>query len=613
MTQSKQPRRTAGDARIRRAFVVSVAIGAVALVFGLSLIWLMMPSQDPGTVQDAEIQAPSRTLTRAPHRPPAVQFTDITAEAGIDFVHVNGAYGERLMPETLGSGAAFLDYDGDGLQDLLLVNSTYWPGHEPRDVEPPRLALYRNSGGGRFEDVTEAAGLDLSFYGMGVAVGDYDGDRRPDLYLTSLHRNHLLRNLGGRFEDVTESAGVGGDEDTWSSSAVFFDYDGDGDLDLFVLNYVQWSREIDLEIDFRLTGLGRAYGAPLNFVGTDNTLFRNEGDGRFTNVTADAGIRAIDPVSGQPVGKGLGVSVVDYDGDGWLDLIVANDTVRNFLYRNVGNGRFEEVGIYEGLAYDRNGKATSAMGIDAARFRDDRDLGVAIGNFANEMSSLYVTTEGRPPFVDEAVLEGLGPASRIPLTFGLVFFDYDLDGRLDLLLANGHLEHEIHKVQQSQTYAQPPSLLWNCGEACPGRFVPVEEAGDLLKPFVGRGLTFADIDGDGDLDVLVTQNGRRPVLLRNDQATGHHYLRVKLVGRSPNTDAIGAELALSADGVTRYRQVMPARGYLSQVELPVTFGLGETAEVERLLIRWPDGSEQVVEGPQIDHLLVVEQPGGKDS
>jgi hypothetical protein len=238
---------------------------------------------------------------------------------------------------------------------------------------------------------------------------------------------------------------------------------------------------------------------------------------------------------------------------------------------------------------------------------------VAIGNFANEMSSLYVTTEGRPPFVDEAVLEGLGPASRIPLTFGLVFFDYDLDGRLDLLLANGHLEHEIQKVQQSQTYAQPPSLLWNCGESCPGRFVPVVAAGDLLKPLVGRGLTFADIDGDGDLDVLVTQNGRRPVLLRNDQATGHHYLRVKLVGRSPNTDAIGAELALTADGVTRYRQVMPARGYLSQVELPVTFGLGKTTEIERLLIRWPNGSEQAVEGPEIDTLLVVEQPGGKDS
>lgn len=604
------PKQSAGEARIRRAFVLSVAIIAIAFVTGLILIWLVTPADQGRPLTDAEIQAPSRAPTGFPDHPPAVHFTDITAAAGIRFVHVNGAYGERLMPETLGSGAAFLDYDGDGWQDLLLVNSTYWPGLVPKGVEPPRLALYRNLGGERFEDVTEAAGLDLldlSFYGMGVAVGDYDGDGRPDLYLTSLYRNHLLRNLGGRFLEVTDSAGVGGDANTWSTSTVFFDYDGDGDLDLFVLNYVQWSREVDLEIDFRLTGLGRAYGAPLNFVGTDNSLYRNDGDGRFTDVTDQTGIRVTDPVSGQPVGKGLGVVVVDYDGDGWLDLIVAKDTVRNFLYRNLGDGRFEEVGIFEGLAYDRNGKATSAMGIDAARFRDDRDLGVAIGNFANEMSSLYVTTDGRPPFVDEAVLEGLGPASRIPLTFGLVFFDYDLDGRLDLLLANGHLEHEIGKVQQSQTYAQPPTLLWNCGEACPGRFIPVKQAGDLLNPLVGRGLTYADIDDDGDLDVLITQNGRRPVLLRNDQATGHHYLRVRLVGRVPNTDAIGAQLALTAGGVTRYRQVMPARGYLSQVELPVTFGLGGTSEVEQLLIRWPDGAEQVIERPQIDTLLVVEQ------
>ena len=613
MKQPRQPRPTAGEARIRRAFFVSLAILFVALVAGTVFYWLARPSLDPGPVRDAEILAPSRAPPIAADRPPPVHFTDITEAAGIDFIHVNGAYGERLMPETLGSGAAFFDYDGDGRQDLILVNSTYWPGHEPDGVQRPRLALYHNLGGGRFEDVTEAVGLDLDIYGMGVAVGDYDGDGRVDLYLTSLYRNSLLRNTGGRFEDVTDSAGVAGGEKTWSSSAVFFDYDADGDLDLFVVNYVQWSREIDLEIDFRLTGLGRAYGAPLNFVGTDNTLFRNEGDGRFVDVTAQAGIPVADPVSGQPVGKGLGVIAVDYDGDRWLDLVVVNDTVRNFLYHNLGDGRFEEVGIFEGLAYDRNGKATSAMGVDAARFRDDGDLGVVIGNFANEMSSLYVTTDGRPPFVDEAVLEGLGPASRIPLTFGLVFFDYDLDGRLDLLLANGHLEHEIQKVQQSQTYSQPPSFFWNCGELCPGRFVPVQEAGDLLVPLVGRGVTYADIDADGDLDVLITQNGRRPVLLRNDQRTGHHFLRVKLIGRAPNTDAIGAGLELTAGGITRYRQVMPARGYLSQVELPVTFGLGPSTEIQRLLIRWPDGTEQVIEEPEIDASIVIEQPAGSAS
>ncbi len=607
----KHSKLTPGEERIRRTFWVSMALIAAGMVSTFLMEWLKQPAVVPPPVEEAEIQAPSRDLPAATDQPPPVPMTDITTAAGIDFVHVNGAYGERLMPETLGSGAAFFDYDGDGRQDLLLINSTYWPGHEPAGAEAPRTALYRNLGAGRFTEVTREAGLDLDVYGMGVTVADYDGDGWPDLYLTSLYRNHLLRNQEGRFVDVTETAGVGGGPETWSSSAAFFDYDRDGDLDLFVVNYVRWSREIDLEIDFKLTGLGRAYGAPLNFIGTDNTLYRNEGDGRFTDVTETAGIRVTDPVSGQPVGKGLGVVVVDYDRDGWLDLIVANDTVRNFLYHNRGDGRFEEVGIFEGLAYDRNGKATSAMGIDAARFRDDRDLGVAIGNFANEMSSLYVTNDGRPPFVDEAVLEGLGPASRIPLTFGVVFFDYDLDGRLDLLLANGHLEHEINKVQQSQTYAQAPSLFWNCGETCPGRFVPVTEAGDLLTPLVGRGVAYADIDDDGDLDLLITQNGRRPALLRNDQATGHHFLRVKLVGRAPNRDAIGASLELTAGGVTRYRDLLPARGYLSQVELPLTFGLGEADQVERLLIRWPDGSEQLVPVPGVDTLMVVEQGTGE--
>jgi len=298
---------------------------------------------------------------------------------------------------------------------------------------------------------------------------------------------------------------------------------------------------------------------------------------------------------------------VDYDRDGWLDLAIVNDTVRNFLFHNKGDGSFEEVAVFEGIAYDRNGKATSAMGVDAAFFRDDREIGIAVGNFANEMASLFVTTEGRAPFVDEAVLEGLGPASRIPLTFGLVFLDYDLDGRLDLLLANGHLEHEIQKVQQSQTYAQPPSLFWNCGEGCRGRFVPVTDAGAMTEPLVGRGIAYADIDGDGDLDVLITQNGRRPALLRNDQETGNHWLRLALKGRAPNTDAIGARLELTVGGVTRYREVMPTRGYMSQVELPVTLGLGTADRVERLRILWPDGSEQELVPEAVDTTLVVEQ------
>jgi len=597
-----------GEARIRRAFVVSVIVIVVAAVGGLALYWLRHPPSADKPVETAQVEAPSAPQA-PPDQPPAVVFTDITESAGIDFIHVNGAYGERLMPETIGSGAAFLDYDRDGDQDLLLISSTYWEGRQG-DRPTPTQALYANDGQGRFSDVTKAAGLALTFYGMGVAVGDYDGDGWDDFYLTSLNANHLLRNLGGRFEDVTVQAGVGGDPDTWSTSAAFLDYDRDGDLDLFVVNYVRWSRTIDLAIDFRLTGLGRAYGAPVNFIGTQNRLYRNEGDGRFTDVSAAAGIDVTDPVSGRPAGKGLGVVPLDYDGDGWTDLAVANDTVRNFLYRNRGDGTFEEAGIFEGIAYDRNGKSSSSMGIDAANYRNDPEVGIAVGKFANEMSSLFVTSEARTPFVDEGVIEGLGPASRIPLTFGVVFLDYDLDGRSDLLLANGHLEHEINKVQQSQTYAQPPQLFWNCGDACPGRFVPVTEGGDLANPLVGRGIATADIDGDGDLDLLITQNGRRPALLRNDQQTGHHWLRIALEGQAPNPSAIGARVSLRSGDLTQVRELFPARGYLSSLELPLTFGLGPRDRVDSIVVHWPDGQEQTLAPDGIDRLLTLKQPVG---
>ncbi|RMG30696.1 MAG: CRTAC1 family protein, partial [Gammaproteobacteria bacterium] len=544
---------------------------------------------------------------KAPVHPPPVPFTDITRAAGIDFVHVNGAWGRRLMPETMGSGAAFFDYDNDGDPDLFLVNSRYWPDHPGKGR--PRCALYRNDGHGRFEDVSAAAGLAIEDYGMGVAVGDYDGDGWLDLYLTSLHRNRLFHNDHGHFRDVTDTAGVGGGEHDWSTSAAFLDYDGDGDLDLFVLDYVQWSPRIDLKIDFRLAGLGRAYGAPTHFVGTFPHLYRNDGHGRFTEVSAQAGLHVTDAESGLPVGKGLGVVVTDIDDDGRPDLLVANDTAPNFLFHNLGNGRFEEIGALEGFAYDRNGKATSGMGIDAAHYRNDRELAVAVGNFANEMTSFYVTTGGRTPFSDDAVIEGLGPATRLALTFGVLFFDYDLDGRLDLFQANGHLEPEINRVQPSQHYAQPPQLFWNCGSACGATFVPAPPLGDLGRPLVGRGAAYADIDGDGDLDLVVTQNGRRAVLLRNDQHTGHHWLRLRLVGRAPNRFAYGARVRLTAGGRTQQRYLSPARSYLSQVELPLTFGLGRQTHVDRIEIRWPDGRRQTVHPGRVDTTLVIREEG----
>lgn len=600
----------ADDAVIGRAFRRSLlALLVFALVVAVVLYLRREPAEEIVQTQTAPLSAPLRVTQDSAATWPPVRFTDVTAEAGITFTHVNGAYGERLLPETLGSGAAFVDYDRDGDQDLLLVNSDYWPGRRPDGAPQPTSALYRNDGQGHFEDVTEPAGLSFSLYGMGAAVADYDGDGWPDLYLTAVGENRLLRNLKGRFEDVTHDAGVGGEPTDWSTAAAFFDYDNDGDLDLCVAQYVGWSREIDLEVNFQLTGLGRAYGPPTAFEGTYLRLYRNEGNRRFADVSREAGILVDNPATGRPMAKALALAPVDLDRDGWIDLAVSNDTVQNFLFHNTGDGRFEEIGTLAGVAFDRNGAATGAMGMDAAHFRNDQDLGLAVGNFANEMTSLYVSQGGQMPLADEAIVEGIGPASRQALSFGLFFFDYDLDGRLDLLQANGHLESEINQVQPSQHYAQPPQLFWNCGPDCRASFVPVPEdaLGDLAKPLVGRGATYADIDGDGDLDVLITQNGRSVRLFRNDQRLGHHWLRVRLVGHPPNRDAIGAWVELSAGGETQRRQVMPTRSFLSQVELPVTFGLGPVAQIERLEIRWPDGSTQSLTNVKPDTTLVVEE------
>ncbi|MGD2111947.1 MAG: VCBS repeat-containing protein, partial [Gammaproteobacteria bacterium] len=453
-----------GESIIHRAFYRSLTFILVLAAIAAGLTWyLRREEQAPEPVVEATPTVPVVEDQAGAPAPPPVKFTDITRAAGITFTHTNGAYGEKIIPEAMGSGLAFLDYDNDGDQDLLLVNADWFPGQ--RHGEAPTQALYRNDGNGVFSDVTREAGLALTCYCMGVAVGDYDNDGWTDLYLTALGSNHLFRNVEGTFSAVSEQSNTAGGAGEWSTAAAFVDIENDGDLDLFVGNYVEWSREIDLEIDFRLTGIGRAIGAPNHFYGTLNRLYRNDGNGAFTDITESAGIIVRDPNTGVAVGKALAVAPVDYDRDGLIDLFVANDTTRNFLYHNLGQGRFEEIGVLEGIAYDRNGKATGAMGIDSAWYRNDEDLAIGIGNFANEMSSLYVTAGGSPPFADEAVLEGFGPASRLALTFGLFFFDFDLDGRLDLFQTNGHLETEINVVQPSQTYAQSAQLFWNCGTA----------------------------------------------------------------------------------------------------------------------------------------------------
>ena len=540
---------------------------------------------------------------------PLVRFSEIAKESGLTFVHTNGAYGDKLLPETMGGGVACFDCDQDGDPDLLFVNSGHWPWRPPAGPPARILHLYKNDGRGRFTDASAGAGLEASLYGMGVAVGDYDNDGRVDVFISGIGGNRLFHNLGdGRFEDVTAAAGVGGG-DFWSVSSAWIDYDNDGRLDLFVCNYVGWSREIDYAADYQLPGLGRAYGPPMNFPGTYPLLYHNEGNGRFKDVTLTSGVQVKNPASGQLMAKSLGVAPVDLDSDGWIDLVVANDTVQNFVFVNQRNGSFKEVGARTGIGYDSFGQTRGAMGIDSARFRNDDAIGIAIGNFANEMNSLYVSQRDSLMFSDEAVTEGVGPASQSLLKFGLFFFDYDLDGRLDLLTANGHLENEISRVRPDQQYRQPAQLFWNRGG--PGRrFVPVppDRCGpDLLQPRVGRGSAFADFDGDGDLDAVIAQINGPPALFRNDQQLKHHWLRIRLVGTKSNRDAIGAWVKVKVGHQVLARQVMPTRGYLSQSELTVTIGLGNESHVQELVVVWPDGSRQVVEQVTVDGLTVVEQ------
>ena len=592
--------RHSGEHVIRKAFVRSLLVIVVIAVTAVLVYLFMREGPEMPPVIEADIQAPI-IQQEAADGPPVIRFTDITRQSGIDFKHVNGAYGDKLLPETMGGGVAFIDYDNDGDQDLILVNSRNWSMHTYAKTEEQAATthLYQNDGTGQFTNVSAQSGLALSSYGMGIATGDIDNDGWTDVYITTLGKNHLFRNEQGRFVDITADAGVAGTEHDWSTAALFFDYDNDGDLDLFAANYVEWSPAINREMEFKVTGLGRSYSAPLYYAGAYSRLYRNEGNNRFTDVSESAGITE--------KGKTLGVTAVDYDLDGRLDLFVANDTTQNFLYRNTGDGKFEESGMIEGIAFDRHGKATGAMGIDAAWYRNDVELGVAIGNFANEMTSLFVTIDGKPPFADEALLQGLGASTRLALTFGVFYFDADLDGRVDLLQANGHLEQDINNIQPSQQYEQPAQLFWNCGEDCVNRFQLADDVGDLDVPMVARGSAYADIDNDGDLDVIITQPGRSPKLFRNDQDLGHHWLRVLLEGSASNRSAIGATVVLTAAGVTQRKQVMPGRSYLSQVEMPLVFGLGNSDRVDDLTVTWPGGTQQKITIDQVDTVVHIKE------
>lgn len=596
------------DAIIGRALRASAAVILVLLVAGGAVAyWVSRPKPEPPIRES--VLAPVKVRELSIVQPPQVTFTDVTDTWGIDFVHNNGAVGEKLLPETMGGGCAFFDFDNDGDQDLLFVNSMDWSWNSPGE-RSQTCALYRNDGQ-QFVDVTADSGLDVPLYGMGAAVGDFDNDNMVDIFLTAVGSNKLFRNLGGgRFEDVTASAGVAGGEHAWSTSAGWFDCDNDGDLDLFVDNYVQWSREFDQSQDFRLVGGGRAYGRPQNFEGAFPYLYRNEGQGRFTDVSEQSGIQIRNVSTGVPISKSLGLTFCDFDSNGTMDIVVANDTVQNILLQNDGKGSFEDIGTVTGIAFDSAGNARGAMGIDVTPFRDQKSLAVAIGNFSNEMTALYVTRMGEMYFSDEAVSTGLGPNTRLSLTFGLFYIDYDLDGRNDLFCANGHLEEDINRVQPSQHYEQPPQLFWNAGPKQSTEFLQVTQdlvGPDLLKPMVGRGAAYADIDNDGDVDILITAAGRMPRLLRNDNSLGHHWLRIQLKGdgKSCNTDAIGSWVEVTTAEGTQKKQVMPTKSYLSQVELPLTFGLGANKQVENVIVHWSDGHTDELGALEIDKLHVV--------
>jgi hypothetical protein len=522
---------------------------------------------------------PIETLAQAQQSLP-FRLVDVTAAAGVQFRHNSGAYGGKLLPETLGSGCAFFDYDGDGWQDILLVNGMDWPGHKKRRST---LRLYRNNRNGTFSDVTQSVGLDVELYGMGVAVGDWNNDGFPDLFVTCVGQSRLFRNTGkGTFVDVTRASGLDGRQ-AFSTSALWVDFDRDGFLDLFVCNYVRWSVEHDVFCS--LDGKQKSYCTPEAYRGETCWLFRNRGNGTFEDVTAHCGI--FDSNS-----KALGVAMLDHDQDGWPDLFVANDTQPNRLYRNMRNGTFQDVAVQAGVAFSEDGKARAGMGVDAADFDNSGRSGLAITNFDNEMIGLY-RVQNPGLYQDMAMRAGVGPASRNTLGFGCVFADVDLDGALDLIVANGHIDETVRSIRGNVGYAQPPHLFLNQRN---GTFRDAASAagGAFAQPKVGRGLACGDFDRDGDVDLLITTNNGPAMLFRNDQLAGNRSIRLKLVGTQSNRDAIGASVRVFFEGTTQTRLVKSGSSYLSQSELPVTFGVGRRDRVDRIVVNWPSGKTEEV-------------------
>jgi hypothetical protein len=557
-------------------------------------------SSTPLGAPSAEVanQTPSPVASPTPPRPSGpIEFTDVSAAAGIHFKHNSGAFGKKYLPETLGNGCAFIDYDNDGWQDIVIVNSTAWS-----ESKTPKtfLALYHNNQDGSFTDVTRQAGLAVEMYGIGVAAADYDNDGNEDIYITCVGPNHLFRNLGnGKFADVSVRAGVG--DPAFSTSAAWFDYDNDGKLDLFVANYVDWTVETDQLCS--LDGKNKSYCTPQSYKGQSPTLYHNRGNGTFENVTQRAGLN-------DPTCKSLGVALLDYNGDGWLDLFLANDTEPNKLYKNNGNGTFTDEAVTAGVAFSEAGTARAGMGVDAADYDGSGRPGIVIGNFTNESMALY-SNDGAGLFTDEAAKSGIGKMSAQSLTFAVFFFDYDLDGLLDVFAANGHVSDDISVVQPNIKYAQPPHLFHNQGrkkfEEITGKLGRA-----LQRAIVGRGAAYGDYDNDGDLDLLITSNNGPARLLRNENANQNDLLRIKTVGTRSNRDGIGARLTLKTTKGKLASIVKTGSSYCSQSELPLVFGLGapEKDRVLSLEIAWPSGAKDSLTELQPNQSITIQEGKG---
>ena len=539
-----------------------------------------------------------------------IVFTDATEASGVDFVHRNHATEERYLPETMGTGVAVFDLDGDDLPDLLFMDGAPVDGSQVRDSRAAG-SIYRNLGDGRFEHLTALGindhhGLGGIFPAMGLAVGDVDNDGRTDVFVSGVGEQRLYRNLGGGdFEDVTAPAGLRVERTTddlgFGTSAAFFDADGDDLVDLYVGRYVPWTPETDVRCS--PDGEHHTYCTPEVYDGAANVFYRNlgpEADGiaRFEDQTAAWGLD-------QPVGKTLGVAVLDHDGDGRPDLAIANDTDRNHLFVQTTAGRYEEVGVSAGMAYSVSGATRGAMGIDAGDVNGDGVVDLAVGNFAQEMTAIY-TGQSAGLYRDEAASLGIGLPSLMQVAFGTLLVDLDLDGRLDLVLANGHIEPEIRNYQSIQSYRQPLGVYRNLGET----FEPITAPdGPLSESYVGRGLAAADLDGDGDLDLVLTQNGGPARILRND-APPASWLRVRLEGTASHRTGYGAVVTVRSGGRTQRRALTSGRSYLSASEPVLTFGFGAGEAVESVEVRWPSGRFQSLEAPATTQLLILREPGG---